>query len=151
DRRTAPADPPCGGALYGHIAYSRQLAIKRDVILDAFARIGHLTLPSTLAVAGSREDGYPMRARLHVRGRRVGFFREATHDLCDVRQTRQLLPDSSDVVDRLTAILRSLGVDAVREVELSENLDASQRALALDADAPIEPAIVDRVAAIEGV
>src|SRR6478736_1892737 len=44
DRRTSradgrPADDPlCGGALYSHIAYPRQLAIKSDVIRDAFGR-----------------------------------------------------------------------------------------------------------------
>ena len=33
-----------------------------------------------------------MRARLHVRGSALGFFREGTHELCDARATRQLLP-----------------------------------------------------------
>src|SRR5262249_12240428 len=51
DRRDAATDPLCGGALYRHIAYARQLTIKRDVIVDAFARIGHLDLPPDLAVA----------------------------------------------------------------------------------------------------
>src|SRR6516164_1576942 len=40
DRRPAPTDPLCGGALYSHIAYPGQLAIKSDVIRDAFARVG---------------------------------------------------------------------------------------------------------------
>lgn len=151
DRREASADPDCGGALYNHITYERQLAIKRDVIVDAFARIGRLTLPSPVAVTGSREDGYRMRARLHVRGRRIGFFRETTHDLCEVRQTRQLLPETCDVLDRLAATLRSLAIDTVRELELSENVEASERALALDADAAVDPRVVERLAATDGV
>src|SRR5688572_33013285 len=40
DRRSAGPDPLCGGALYAHIQYERQLAIKSDVIRDAFARPG---------------------------------------------------------------------------------------------------------------
>ena len=151
DRRPTTTDPECGGALYSHIAYARQLAVKRDVIVDAFTRIGRVTLPSPPVVRPSREDGYRMRARLHVRGRRIGFFREATHDLCDVRPTQQLLPATCDVVERLTATLRSLGVDAVRDVELSENVDGSERAIALDADAPIDARVVERLAATEGV
>jgi 23S rRNA (uracil1939-C5)-methyltransferase len=151
DRRPTIADPECGGALYSHVAYERQLGLKRDVIVDAFTRIGRLTLPSTLAVTPSREDGYRMRARLHVRDRRIGFFREATHALCDMRATRQLLPATCDVLDLVTAILRSLGIDAVREIELSENVDASERALALDADAAIDIRTVDRIAELGGI
>src|SRR5215212_5166879 len=39
DRRRAAEDPLCGGALYSHIAYPRQLAIKSDVVRDAFGRL----------------------------------------------------------------------------------------------------------------
>ena len=35
-------DPACGGCLYAHIAYARQLDIKAQVIADALARIGRI-------------------------------------------------------------------------------------------------------------
>jgi 23S rRNA (uracil1939-C5)-methyltransferase len=138
DRRPVAADPLCGGCLYAHIGYPRQLTIKSDVIADAFARIGRLTLPAAVRVAPSPEDGYRMRARLHVRGQRYGFFREGTHELCDARATRQLLPATCDALDRLAAAITSLHLDeSVREIELSENVDASNRAVWLDiANAP---------------
>src|SRR5215510_10479172 len=63
DRRQPFVDPQCGGNLFGHIAYPRQLAIKSQVIGDAFARIGHVALPSPVSVVASPEDGYRMRAR----------------------------------------------------------------------------------------
>src|SRR5262245_60892316 len=91
-------DPLCGGCLYGHIAYERQLALKSQVIDDAFRRIGRLPLAAPVTVAASPEDGYRMRARLHVRGRRLGFFREGTHNVCEVRRTRQLLPSTCDAL-----------------------------------------------------
>jgi 23S rRNA (uracil1939-C5)-methyltransferase len=150
DRREPGVDPLCGGALYRHIAYPRQLEIKGAVIADAFARIGHLALPSAVRVAASPEEGYRMRARLHVRGHRVGFFREATHEVCDARQTEQLLPATCDLLERLTATLRSLGLDAIREIELTENVDASHRAVALDTISPIDDRALDRLAATDG-
>ena len=52
DRRAVAADPLCGGCLYSHIAYPRQLAIKGEVIADAFKRIGRIDLPA--AVDGCR-------------------------------------------------------------------------------------------------
>jgi 23S rRNA (uracil1939-C5)-methyltransferase len=150
DRRNPFADPQCGGCVYSHIAYPRQLEIKSKVIADAFKRIGRLELPAAVAVAGSPEYGYRMRARLHVRGHRLGFFRENSHDVCDARATRQLLPATSDVLDRLMAAMRSLGLDAVREIELSENVDASQRVVFLDAAAALDDSTLERLADTDG-
>ena len=44
DRREPSADPRCGGALYAHIQYGRQLQLKSEVITDAFRRIAKHTL-----------------------------------------------------------------------------------------------------------
>ena len=150
DRRPALADPRCGGCLYAHVAYARQLELKCLVIADAFARIGRLPLASPVRVAASPEEGYRMRARLHVRGGRLGFFREGTHDICDARATRQLLPATSEVLGRVAAGLRSLGPDVVREIELSENLDASERVVHFDAVPGTDPRALDRIATTDG-
>jgi tRNA/tmRNA/rRNA uracil-C5-methylase (TrmA/RlmC/RlmD family) len=101
-------------------------------------------------VLPSPQDGYRMRARLHVRGHRLGFFREGTHDVCDARQTRQLLPATIDALERLVAGMHSLAIDVVREIELAENIDASERVVALDAVGALDPRSVERLAATEG-
>jgi len=146
DRRDPFPDPLCGGCLYSHIAYPRQLELKAQVIADAFTRIGHLELPAAVNVAASPEQGYRMRARFHVRGHRLGFFRENSHEVCDARTTRQLLPETADTLDQLMAAMRSLGVESVREIELSENVDATERAVFLDSGLPIGEAALARMA-----
>jgi tRNA/tmRNA/rRNA uracil-C5-methylase (TrmA/RlmC/RlmD family) len=123
------------------------------VIADAFARIGRLALPGPVKVAPSPEEGYRMRARLHVRGQRYGFFREGTHDICDARATRQLLPASCDVLDRLMAAIRSVGAgnaEGVREIELSENVDASSRAICLETATAMDVRTVQLLSQTEG-
>jgi len=150
DRRAAAGDPLCGGCLYSHIAYPRQLAIKSQVIADAFTRIGRIALPAPVTVAGSPEDGYRMRARLHVRGARAGFFREGTHDLCDASVTRQLLPATLETLERLMAAVRSIGVDAVRGIELSENVDASERVVHLETNEPLDARLIDTLVSVDG-
>jgi 23S rRNA (uracil1939-C5)-methyltransferase len=150
DRRAPFTDPACGGCLYAHIAYSRQLEIKSQVIADAFARIGRVPLPAPVAVAASPEDGYRMRARLHLRDGRIGFFREATHDLCDVRSTRQLLPESCDTLERLEAALRSAALDVVQAIELSENSAATERVVHLDASRVVDAAVLKTLYSVDG-
>jgi len=140
DRREPFTDPLCGGCLYAHVDYSRQLELKSQIIVDAFTRIAHVALSSPVTVRPSKPDGYRMRARLHVRDGRIGFFREGSHELCDARATRQLLPSTCDGLDGLASGLRSLRLDTIGEIEVSENVDASERALHLEAgSAPIDP------------
>lgn len=150
DRRDVTSDPLCGGCLYAHVQYARQLAIKGLVVEDAFARIGRLELPARVRVEASPETGYRMRARLHVRGGRAGFFREGTHVLCPARETGQLLPAASDTVDHVLAALRSLGMAEAGELELSENVDASQRVMHLDSAAQAPPRAFSGLAMSEG-
>ena len=143
DRRDGGPDPLCGGCVYAHIAYPRQLALKAGIIADAFTRIGRIPLEATVPVAASPEAAYRMRARLHVQRDTAGFYREGTHDICDARQTSQLSTDSMAAID---AVLSSLG-DARADVvslELSENMAADERAMHLDVrpDArALEPAL----------
>src|SRR5262245_28797913 len=111
DRREPFADPLCGGSLYSHISYPRQRALRSEVLADAHARTGKIAVRGPVVVTASADEGYRMRARLHVRGHRVGFYREGTHDICDARTSRQLLPATCDALDRLMAAARSLGVN----------------------------------------
>jgi tRNA/tmRNA/rRNA uracil-C5-methylase (TrmA/RlmC/RlmD family) len=106
DRRSVIADPACGGNVYAHISYDRQRALKAEVLADAFARIARIRIEKAIEVAPSPEIGYRMRARLHVRGGAIGFFREGTHDLCDPASTGQLLPGSTDALARVSDRLR---------------------------------------------
>jgi 23S rRNA (uracil1939-C5)-methyltransferase len=130
DRRPGNVDLACGGLLYAHIAYPRQLALKSALLADAFARIAKITLADATAVMASREDGYRLRARLHIRNGRAGFFREGTHDLCDAALTRQLLPATLEAVNRLESEVSDFA-QAV-SCEVLENIPADQRAIQID-------------------
>jgi 23S rRNA (uracil1939-C5)-methyltransferase len=130
DRREPGSDPACGGALYAHIAYARQLEIKRDVIADAFRRIGKMDLPGSPVVAASPETGYRLRARLHVRHGRAGFFREGSHLVCDAAATGQLHEGAMPAVDSLVASLGDRASDC-DGVVIAENIQADERVLHL--------------------
>jgi 23S rRNA (uracil1939-C5)-methyltransferase len=128
DRRAPSSEPECGGCLYAHIAYERQLALKAEIIADAFGRIAKMPWPHRISVRESPNQGYRMRARLHLRSRQWGFFREGTHTLCDARQTQQLRPDTCEAIEALVGLLEGFRFDDA-EIEVSENVDATERAI----------------------
>ena len=103
DRRDPETDPACGGCLYRHITYARQVEIKAQIIEDAFVRIGKIPLAERPPVRFADERGYRMRARFHVRDGRAGFYLEGTHRLCDPRPTGQMRDGSVDAVDAAIA------------------------------------------------
>lgn len=147
DRRPA-GDWACGGNVYAHIAYPRQLPLKSAIVLDALARIGHVPHEGPIAVTPSPEHGYRMRARFHVRGSRLGFFREGTHHLCDPASTRQLLPESDRLVGELGEMVAGGRLAGVTSVELAENVPGTERALHLELDRPVSPAGLAGAAAL---
>ena len=130
DRRAPPVDPACGGNAFAHIAYARQLTLKAEIVADALARLARLRLERPVPVTPSPELGYRMRARFHASGGRAGFHREGTHELCDPETSGQLQPAA---VACLHAIVRRLTEEGghpreVAGIELSENIDGSERA-----------------------
>ena len=129
DRRAGFPDPTCGGCVYSHISYVRQLALKADIVRDAFARLGRLPIDGPIPVAPSPERGYRTRARFHVDGTRVGFYREATHTLCDAGGTGQVGDAGLATVSSVASALAGAGARVV-SIELAESVDAGQRVVA---------------------
>jgi 23S rRNA (uracil1939-C5)-methyltransferase len=152
DRRAEQEDPLCGGALYAHIEYSRQLAIKADVLRDAFEHLGRHHVESPIDVTGSPEHGYRMRARFHVQGARAGFYREGTHQLCDAGPTRQLLPETVATVQRAVESIDRAAAGSVASLAISENVAAAQRALHLELSptARVGASLLDRLVSDAG-
>jgi tRNA/tmRNA/rRNA uracil-C5-methylase (TrmA/RlmC/RlmD family) len=132
DRRTPLTDLACGGTSYAHVVYPRQLQLKSEIVKDAFARLGRLPIPAPLEVRASPERGYRMRARFHVRDRRIGFYKEGTHDLCDAASTGQVLDQT---IDAVSAAVDVIGRSArLTGVEVAENVRGDQRVLHVQSD-----------------
>jgi 23S rRNA (uracil1939-C5)-methyltransferase len=131
DRRPA-VDWKCGGAVLAHVAYERQRTLKAEIIQDAFLRIGRRPLPAAPPVLASPEQGYRMRARLHARDGRLGFYREGTHDLCDAAQTDQLSTATVEWLARVQSALTPPMARDLAAIEIAENIAGDQRACHLE-------------------
>ncbi len=140
DRRGAAADWRCGGSVYAHIAYDRQVGLKGEIIRETLGRIGRLPLSQTPTVMPSPERGYRMRARLHAQGPQLGFLREGTHQLCDAGATGQLLPATADWIAAAEGVLIRDGLEGLAAVEITENVLGNERACHLILRAGVEAA-----------
>ncbi len=150
DRVEPFCDGACGGSVYAHVTYARQLDLKRDVLRDAFARLARIPWDDALLVTPSPPEGYRIRARLHVRSGRLGFFREGTHALCDAGATRQLLPETIEAVRRFEASIAEAPRGAISEVVISENCAATERASHLELDANADPSRLANLTHVDG-
>ena len=130
DRKAGAIDWRCGGNVYAHVTYARQLTLKGEIIQDAFGRIGRVPLTTRPEVMASPDTGYRMRARLHARGGRLGFFREGTHEICDAASTGQFLPSTHAWIAEAQRLLADArGLDAI---EIAENVPGDERAWHLE-------------------
>lgn len=141
---------PCGGSVLAHARYDYQLVIKQQIVQDTFARVARLPVTTMPPIVPSRPDGYRMRARLHVHGAGVGFYREGTHTLCPASATRQLLAETLGTLDAVSTVLEDAGTD-VLGIELAENKEATERALHLELGRDADPSRLGRIATIPGV
>ncbi len=103
-------DPPCpvfgrcGGCQYQHMAYGRQVAVKRDQVADVLRRLGGMTDPPVEPMLASpKEFHYRNRITVHVRGGRVGFFETGSRRVVEVEEC----PIASSEVNGLLTALRA--------------------------------------------
>ena len=140
DRRPVDVPASCGGRTLAHVAYERQLALKSEIVRDAFRRIGGIELDEAPGVAGSPETAHRMRARLHVGEERVGFLEEGSHRVCSVAGTGVLSPGGERAVAALDARAPALRARGVRTIELAENLPGDRCVLHLPVDGGLSDA-----------
>ena len=146
DRRDAGADWRCGGNVFAHVAYERQTRLKAEIIRETLGRIGRVSMPAPPDVVASPERGYRMRARLHARGRRLGFLLEGTHRLCNAGTTGQLLPETVEWVAEAERVMAQERLSGLAGVEITENVRADERACHLHLEAGTDTASFARLA-----
>lgn len=99
-------DPPCeyfgrcGGCQLQHTSYERQVEWKRSILAETLDRIGRIEAPEIETAAGPALE-YRNRVQLHVRERRIGFFRAGTHDLQPVMRCPIAAPLINEAIPHL--------------------------------------------------
>ena len=119
DRRPAAGDARCGGNVFAHIAYPRQLALKGEIIQDAFRRIGRLPLPERAALSPDRPSMDIACARGCTSAEGGSASTSKAHTRCATSATTgQLLPETSQWIGAAQRMLERKqlrGVDSDRD------------------------------------
>ena len=150
----------CGGCAYQHLDPAAQAALKESVLRDALRRAG-TAWEGPIAVRPSPPEGWRTRATLHVEqgrdGVRLGFHREASHDVVDIERCLQLSAPMMAAVRGLRDALdaRHGLARAVRDVELAESFDGRRLVASLETtldpkEAPGAASLGDAVPSLTG-
>jgi len=122
-------DPPCevfgdcGGCQIQHASYPHQLGMKREVLKEAFRRIGKMEVDPSCAPPGE-PFGYRYRGQFKTDGAGIGFYAERSRRLVPVSRC----PLMVDAINGVLPVLRDLGrIAPVSEVHLASD---GQRAVA---------------------
>ena len=130
-------DPTCGGLAFAHVTYEHQLHLKCAIVEDALNRIGRLrNLPAIGAMASPVEE-WRLRARLHVHGQHIGFYREGTHSLCDAAPSKQLAPGLLALAQDTMARMRPEPSRSVEAIVVSQTVRGDQQVVHLELARPL--------------
>jgi 23S rRNA (uracil1939-C5)-methyltransferase len=144
-------DPPCevfgdcGGCQIQHAAYPYQLEMKREVLREAFRRIGGTDVSPEIAPAGD-PFGYRYRGQFRTDGRAVGFYAERSRRLVPVTRC----PLMADAINKALPAFRGLGeIVSPGEIRLATD---GRRVAAWLPGVRFDPRIAQRVGeAVSGV
>jgi len=94
----------CGGCQLQYISYSRQVRLKEEILRDCIKRIAKAETELSPSLAGSSPWSYRLRGQFKIAGGRVGFYREKSHEVVDIKAC----PLMSEEVNQYLARARSL-------------------------------------------
>jgi 23S rRNA (uracil1939-C5)-methyltransferase len=93
----------CGGCQWQHIDYAQQAELKKEILKDILMRLGGLKeIPPITAFPSSDPYDYRTRVQLKVKGEKLGYYQERSHQLVDIERC----PIAHPLVNEIIALLR---------------------------------------------
>ena len=118
DRREpyCPNFETVGCCHWDHIAYERQRALKKDILLESLERGGKIESPEPIRHIYGPEREYRLRASFHVRDRRLGFMDEGKNGVVTIDRCAALMPPLNRFIREASEALSQPGLDGTTSV-----------------------------------
>jgi 23S rRNA (uracil1939-C5)-methyltransferase len=105
----------CGGCVYQHLRYDRQLAIKSAQVEQTLRRVGKIAEPPMRPIIPSPNPyGYRNRIRIHRNLQATGFFGYESRELVDIEQCLLAQPEVNRALHKLRVSKAPEGSYALR-------------------------------------
>jgi 23S rRNA (uracil1939-C5)-methyltransferase len=93
----------CGGCQWQHINYAQQAELKKEILKDILMRLGGLKeIPPITASPSPDPYDYRTRVQLKVKGEKLGYYQERSHQLIDIERC----PIAHPLVNEIIPLLR---------------------------------------------
>jgi 23S rRNA (uracil1939-C5)-methyltransferase len=93
----------CGGCQWQHIDYAQQAELKKEILKDILMRLGKLEeIPSITTLSSPDPYNYRIRVQLKVKGEKLGYYQERSHQLIDIERC----PIAHPLVNEIIPLLR---------------------------------------------
>jgi len=93
----------CGGCQWQHIDYAQQAELKEEILKDILMRLGGLKeIPPLTAFPSPDPYDYRTRVQLKVKGEKLGYYQERSHQLIDIERC----PIAHPLVNEIIPLLR---------------------------------------------
>jgi 23S rRNA (uracil1939-C5)-methyltransferase len=93
----------CGGCQWQHIDYAQQAELKKEILKDILMRLGGLKeIPPITAFPSPDPYDYRTRVQLKVKGEKLGYYQERSHQLIDIERC----PIAHPLVNEIIPLLR---------------------------------------------
>jgi len=112
-----PLADRCGGCQLMHLAYSEQLAFKRQLIIDSLQRIGHISdIEVPECIASPQQLSYRNKIQLPIKtgknGLTIGLYVRGTHNLVETDECFIHCEIGNRVLKKVQAIITGLHSNA---------------------------------------
>ncbi|MFB3886700.1 MAG: 23S rRNA (uracil(1939)-C(5))-methyltransferase RlmD [Thermodesulfobacteriota bacterium] len=124
--RTKPPCPyfgVCGGCQWQHIDHPFHGELKRGIFEEILKRLGKMKeIPSIDVIPSPRPYGYRVRVQLKIKGGRVGYHRERSHQVVDIDRC----PIAHPLINQIISSLREASLPRLRLEEIEINVSPEQ-------------------------